>query len=218
MEDFKNQDQACDESFEEQMKEIEKQMVNKIFEYLNNDSFLGSKPSEIMNSYTIVQKLADQGDDKCIQLIYYYSKTIENYILECSKKLSSENNNFIEEFFHYTEKINILIYWMHKIFQYLDRYYTKYYRRATLSELARHLYKSIFFEKFKKNILTELDILKNEEKNGKTSNLIKKINKLFDELEFKHPQIAKENNKIIWINKNDCPETKKDSKIKINLQ
>ena len=87
MEDFWNDDQAKDESFEEQMKEIEKQTVNKIFEYLNNDSFLGFKPSEIMNSYTIVQKLADQGDDKCIQLIYYYSKTIENYILECSKKL-----------------------------------------------------------------------------------------------------------------------------------
>ena len=76
MEDFKNQDQACEESFEEQMKEIEKQMVNKIFEYLNNDSFLGFKPSEIMNSYTIVQKLADQGDKKCKQLIYYYCKTI----------------------------------------------------------------------------------------------------------------------------------------------
>ena len=211
MEDFWNDDQAKDESFEEQMKEIEKQTVNKIFEYLNNDSFLGFKPSEIMNSYTIVQKLADQGDDKCIQLIYYYSKTIENYILECSKKLSSENNNFVEEFFHYTEKINTLIYWMYKIFQYLDRYYTKDYRRATLSELAMYLYKSLFFEKFKKSILTGLDKLKNEEKNGKieSSNLIKKINKLFDELEFKHPQIAKENNKIIWINKNenDCPET-----------
>ena len=216
MEDFKNQDQACEESFEEQMKEIEKQMVNKIFEYLNNDSFLGFKPSEIMNSYTIVQKLADQGDDKCIQLIYYYSKTIENYILECSKKLSSENNNFIEEFFHYTEKINILIYWMHKIFQYLDCYYTKKSKKATLSELAIYLYKSLFFEQFKKSILTELDKLKNEEKNDKieSSNLIKKINKLLDELEFKHPQIAKESNKIIWINKNDCPETNEDSKTK----
>ena len=79
-----------------------------------------------------------------------------------------------------------------------------------------YLYKSLFLEKFKKSILTELDKLKNEEKNAKieSSNLIKKINKLFDELEFKHPQIAKDNNKIIWINKNDCPETKKDSEIK----
>ena len=79
-----------------------------------------------------------------------------------------------------------------------------------------YLYKSLFLEKFKKSILTELDKLKNEEKNAKieSSNLIKKINKLFDELEFKHPQIAKDNNKIILINKNDCPETKKDSKTK----
>ena len=81
MEDFKNQDQACEESFEEQMKEIEKQMVNKIFEYLNNDSFLGFKPSEIMKSYTIVQTLADQGASKYKQLIDYYCKTIENYIM-----------------------------------------------------------------------------------------------------------------------------------------
>ena len=164
MEDFQNHGQADDESFEEQMKEIEKQMVNKIFEYLNNDSFLGFKPSEIMKSYTIVQTLADQGASKYKQLIDYYCKTIENYILECSKKLFSENNNFVEEFFHYTEKINTLIYWMYKIFQYLDRYYTKDDRRATLSELAMYLYKSLFFEKFKKSILTELDKLKNEEK------------------------------------------------------
>ena len=102
MEDFLKKGQTKDkrfEEFEKRMKKIEKQMINKIIECLNDDSFLGFKPNEIMKSYTIVLKLADQGDDKCKELIYYYCKKIENYILECSKKLPSENNNFVEKFF-----------------------------------------------------------------------------------------------------------------------
>ncbi len=40
----------------------------------------------------------------------YPNKTIENYIIECTQKLSSENINLIDDIFLFTEYINYLIY------------------------------------------------------------------------------------------------------------
>ena len=97
MEDFRK---IKMESIEKGIKEIEEQMVNKIFEYLNNGSSLRNCKGSLINCYTIVQVLSDQGDYYSKQLLDYCLKTIEKYILECSKILSLENNNFIEEFLH----------------------------------------------------------------------------------------------------------------------
>ena len=116
MEDFKGFRESKDMSIEKGIKEIEEQMINKIFEYLNNGTSLSNCAGSQMNCYTIVQVLSGQGDYYSKQLLDYCLKTIEKYILECSKILSLENNNFIEEFFHYTEKINTLIYWMFRYF------------------------------------------------------------------------------------------------------
>ena len=218
MEDFRK---IKMESIEKGIKKIEEQMVNKIFEYLNNGSSLRNCKGSLINCYTIVQVLSDQGDYYSKQLLDYCLKTIEKYILECSKILSLENNNFIEEFFHYTEKINTLIYWMYKIFRYLERFYikAKMGEKTSLSTLSMNLYKSLFFEKFKKKVISELDKFINEERNGKleSENQIKKIFKLFDELEFEYPQIVVENKIITWKDKDqddDSSEIKKDPKIK----
>ena len=105
MEDFRK---IKMEGIEKGIKEIEEQMVNKIFEYLNNGSSLRNCKGSLINCYTIVLVLVDRSTDNAELLLDYYLKTIENYILKCSKILSLENNNFIEEFFHYTEKIKTL--------------------------------------------------------------------------------------------------------------
>ena len=219
MEDFKGFRESKDMSIEKGIKEIEEQMINKIFEYLNNGTSLSNCAGSQMNCYTIVQVLEDQQEGNGKLLLDYYLKTIENYILECSKILSLENNNFIEEFFRYTEKINILIYWMYKIFLYLERFYikAKLKTKTTLSKLSMNLYKSLFFEKFKKNVFSELDKFINEERNGKleSRNQIQKIFKLFDELEFEYPQIVVENKIITWKDQDDdSSEIKKGLKIK----
>ena len=131
---------------------IEKFMINNIFYYLKNGVFSNDNPLNYINAYAQVQILCDDGYRFSNDLFSYYNTTIKNYILECKNELESENNiNFIDKFLEYINKINFLIYWMYRIFIYLDRYYLKEKFRTTLSKSAMDLYKSIFYEE--KNIL-----------------------------------------------------------------
>ena len=193
-------------SIEEGIKEIEKLMINDIFEYLNNGITQKNKSnSNFINCQNIVNYFSDTGYAMSKRLLDYHNKTIENYIIECTKKLSSENINLIDEFILYTEKINYLIYWMAKIFGYLDRYFMKSKGRSCLSGRAMHIYKSILFEKVKNKIFIELNRLINEERNGniKSTNKVKKILEIFNDLNLENPKIIKEKNEIKWINKDN---------------
>ena len=66
-------------------KEIEKEMIKNILEYLKNGVFPNNNPHSYMNAYTIVQALSDMGDDKNRELLNYHNQTIENYIIDCKK-------------------------------------------------------------------------------------------------------------------------------------
>ena len=148
------------------IKNIEKYMINNIFNYLKNGVFPEKNPDDYFYAYVNVQTLSDMGDNYSYDLFQYYNTTIKNYILECKNELTSENNiNFIVKFLEFTNKINILIYWMCRVFTYLDRYYLKSVR-ITLSESAMNLYKSIFYEEIKNNIFIEVNKLINEDRNG----------------------------------------------------
>jgi len=187
-------------TFEEGMKEIEKLIINNIFEYMKIGDFPVIQPNIFLKAVFIVELFADKGNDN--KLYDYHNKTIENYVIECTKKLSSGNIN-LDEYFFYTKNINFLIYWMNRIFGYLDRWYTKVKVKVSLSEGAMKIYKSILFEKLKSKIFIEIDRLINEERKGniESRNKIKKILEIFNDLNLKHPQIINEKNEIKWINK-----------------
>ena len=71
--------------------EIEKEMIKGIIEYVRNGTFPNNSPNSYMNSYTIVQNLADLGDPECEALFNFHNKTIQGFIEECYKKISKEN-------------------------------------------------------------------------------------------------------------------------------
>ena len=128
------------------IKEIEKQMINNILEYLKNGNFPNNNPKSFIDAYTIVNTLSDQVDKNNPELLAYHNQTIQNYIFDCKRELESEKNaDLIERFLFYSDHINILIYWMNRIFSYLDRHYTKSKNMKKLAVHARDLYKSEFF-------------------------------------------------------------------------
>ena len=195
-------------SIEDGIKEIEKLMINDIFEYLNNGIARNNKSSSnYLNCLNIVYYFVDSGDEPSKRLLNYHNKTIEDYLNKCAKKLNSENINLIDEFLLYTEKINYLIWWMNKIFHYLDRQYNKSRGNFFLSKRAMNIYKSIFLEKLESKIFNEIDKLINEERNGNKNiesiNKIKKILEIFNYLNLKNPKIIKEKNEIKWVNENN---------------
>ena len=108
--------------------------------------------------------------------------------------------NVIDSFIKYTEKINILIYWMTRIFTYMERI-KKYYNK--LSSYALNLYKIHFFDKIQDNIYLEVNKLIKEDRkyNYEYRDKIILVIKIINSLDIK-PMIISEKNKIQWTDIN----------------
>ena len=182
-------------------KELEKEMIKGILEYLKNGTFPNNSPNSYMNAYTIVQNLADSGDNESEALFNYHNLTIQKYIEDCYKLINKESSNqLIDSVIKYTEKINFLIYWMNRIFTYLDRFYTKAKSKNTLSQNAIKLYIKHFFDPISQDVYTEVNKLIKEDRNCNLESRpkIKIILKIIYDIDLNNPKIMKENNKISW--------------------
>ncbi len=129
-------------TFDEARKDLEKELINVILEYVRNGTFPKNNSESYMNSYTIVLGYSDKGDEHSQELMEYHNRILNNFIEECGKKISKiSGSQLIDAFIDTTEKINFLIYWMNRIFTYLDRFFTKTKERSTLSKNAIQIYK-----------------------------------------------------------------------------
>ena len=199
--------------FSDAKKEVETEMIKNILEYLKNGVFPNHRPNSYMNAYTAVLVCIDSGDEQSQKLLDYHNNTIETYIKECYDEVNKETNiNLIDAFIYQTDHITILIYWMNRIFCYLDRFYTKAKVKSTLAKCALNLYKNKFFENLKEKIFTEVNKLIKEDRRGNRDYRpkIKNVMKILRYLDFQNPKIVKENNRIFWtddLTNNEKPET-----------
>ena len=185
---------------EDTIKIIENDLINKLLEYFKTGKF-EIPPIKYMELYTEVQIAADD-DSNSEQLIEYFKQSIENYIVECKNRLSKEGKtNIIDEFLFHTKNIYFFMYWMIKVFHFLDCFYTKAKLKDSLSSIAFNLYKSNFYEEFKDNIQNEINNLKNEEKDGnkESCSKIQSIMKIIEDTKLLFPKIIKVENEIKWI-------------------
>ena len=190
-------------------KMIQKEIIDNILNYLTKGIFPNNKPESFMNAYTIAQRLCDLGDKQAKDLLDYHNQTITNYMIDCKNKLKTQsNNNLLDDFLLHTEHIYILISWMNKIFSYIDQHYNKHKTKTTLSKESMKLYSTIFFEDFQINIFNEVNKLIKEDRNGNTEvrPTIKRVLKIFKDLDLENPKIMKENNRIAWIGDNNTGE------------
>ena len=167
-------------------KELEKEMIKGLLDYVRNGVFPHNSPNSYMNAYTIVQGMADLGDPESELLFNYYNNTIQGFIEDCYKLIAKESSNqLIDKFIKLTENINFLIYWMSRIFTYLDRFYTKAKSKLTLCESAMTSYKVHLFDKIQNNIYIEVNKLIKEDRNCNTEsrNKIKIILKIIYDIE-----------------------------------
>ena len=200
-------------------KELEKEMIKGILEYVRNGTFPNNSPNSYMNAYTIVQSMSDLGDAESEALFNYYNKTIQGYIEDCYKIVSKESKTqLIDSFIKQTENINFLIYWMNRIFTYLDRFYTKAKNKNTLSKNAINLYKTYLFDPLQDEIFREVNKLIKDDRNCNTESRpkIKIVLKIMYDIDLLLPKIMKENNKILWIpekgNENNISDTEYQDK------
>ena len=194
-------------NYKEAIKAIEKEYLKKIFEDLKL-GILDISPAEgYMEAYRHVQDCADYGDANCYELYNYYNIKIKEFITFCMNELVKENeDNLINKFFEYTDRIYLFIYYMQRIFCYLDRFFTKVKVKNPLSNVGADLYKSNFLKEFQPKVLSEIFKLIREEGNAKKDFLkikIKKLMEIVQDMEIKNPIIKKKNNIIKWEDKNN---------------
>ena len=153
--------------FNETIKIIDK-TVQKYISYIKSGISKEKPGSEdFMNSYNLIPPFCDRGDRNCEQLFYYYCETIKKFILNYQNELI--NHNSIDDYLECIEKNNSFIYFMKRMFIYLDRFYMYQKVKRTLSRIAMDIYKSIIFEEIKQKkipIFNEIDKLINEERSG----------------------------------------------------
>ena len=189
------------EDFNEKINILENEMVNGIIEYVKNGSVPNNNAKSYMNSYNLIIKIVDSNKDKCEALFNYYNKIISDFIEDCYKKLSKvPNSQLIDSLIKNTDKINFLIYWMNKIFSYLDRS-LKDKKKKSLCKSSLELYVNKLFDPLKSEIFKEVNKLIKDDRNCnlESRQKIKVVMKIINSLDFFFPKIMKENNKITWI-------------------
>ena len=180
----------------------EEEIIKGILEYIKNGTFPNNTPDAYMNAYRKIEEISNAyGDPGCKVLFEYYNKAIQECIEDCYKAISKETKSqLIDSFIKQTEKINFLIYWMYRIFSFLDRFYTKAKYQNTLSKSAIILYKDYFFNPLENDIYVEVDKLINEcDLDSKSK--IETILKIISDLDLSAPNIVRKNGIIFWIQK-----------------
>ena len=183
--------------------DVEAEMIKNILEYLKKGVFpKANSAHSYMIAYNAVQLYCDEGDKQSLELFNYHNKIIEHFIKECYKKLSEEtNSNLIDSFIMYCDKITILIYWMNRIFCYLDRFYTRAKVKKNLAQCALELFKGNFLDNTFESVFVEVNKLIKEDRqeNKEYRKKIKDIMKIFNFSDFQFAKIIKENNSIFWV-------------------
>ena len=112
-----------------------------------------------------------------------------------------QKDALIDLFIKQTENINIFLYWMNRLFTYLDRYHNVTKKKGTLSYNEMNLYKEICFNPLKDDIYKELNKLIKQDRNGnkESRNKIKSIMKILNNIDINEPKIINENQEIKWI-------------------
>ena len=181
-------------------KTLEDLIITGIMEYVKNDVFPKNSSDCYMNAYTLVQSKVDSGIDEA--LFNYHNEIIREVVDHCYKKVKDKKNiEMVDSFIKQTERINFLIYWMNRIFTYLDRFYTNSHNKRSLSKNAIDIYKNYFFIPLQGEIHKEVNKLIKEDRccNIEQRPKVKIIMKIISDLDLANPKIIKEHNSIYWV-------------------
>ena len=188
--------------FKDIKKELESEMIDGILEYVKNGKFPHNNPNSYINVYTYVQTYSDVDTEKSKELFNYQNKILKDFIEESLKKMKKLSNiQFIDAFIKKTENINFLIYWMNRIFTYLDRFFMKSSQKCSLYKNAQNLYRDFFFIHLQSKVYREINKLIKEDRkcNLEFRPKIKTVLKIINDLDIIYPKIIKENNKLVWV-------------------
>ena len=188
--------------FEAAKEKLYELMIRNILEYVRSGKTLEITPSSYMDAHTLVYNLSNTTQLNA-QLLAYHNSIIEDFIKDCYEIIQKESTEqLIDTFISLTKNINILIYWMKKIFEYLERNCLKKQIKPNLFQISMNLYKKHFFDKIQRNIYIALNKLIKEDRNGNMEPRpkIKAILKVLYDMDLQTPIMKREKESINWDN------------------
>ncbi|CAJ1446781.1 unnamed protein product [Effrenium voratum] len=110
---------------EEGLRLIEEERVQPLLTYLRTGVFENRNNMTFMKAYSVVVQFGDQSHHS-FRLYSYYKEVIFNYCQEAMPQLAQlSGEELLKALAQLWEKNRILIFWMQRVFQYLDRFFTK---------------------------------------------------------------------------------------------
>jgi len=104
---------------------IEAKRVKPLLNYLKTGVFENKTNMTFMEAYSVVVQFGDQ-QNHSLKLYQYYKTVIENYCVEVVGSMGGvTGEDLLKRLSELWEKLTILVFWMQRVFQYLDRFFTK---------------------------------------------------------------------------------------------
>ncbi|CAE7719882.1 AMT [Symbiodinium sp. CCMP2592] len=146
---------------------IEKERVQPLLTYLRTGTFENKTNMTFMKAYSVVVQFGDQ-QQHSFKLYSYYKKVISDY---CKNGMIELQNLAGEDLLHALaqlwEKNTILVFWMQRVFQYLDRFFTKSSTEyPDLFKAAAQAFAEHVFSKLKAKCVEALVAQVNRERDG----------------------------------------------------
>ena len=186
-----------------------KDYIKSKYEELLEFQKVGSFPNNsfITDIFKLIYDLCNNGDSSADELYELHSYFIKNTIEDSVNILNKiEEKDFIKNFVKELDKINYIILYFNKLFNYLEKYYIKAKNLKPLNKKSFELFKNGFFLPFKEKLFKNLKIVDENDLDKKEENDNHNIKKIFTLLlciDMIEPKIEKKNNEIIWKNKNE---------------
>ena len=204
------------EDFISGKKKLEETFVNKILNYLKDDTsqILDTTLDTHMKCYNFVTSFAMEYTE-AEDLYNYHSEILEKSMAICFEKIKDlEGLEFIDYFIKCTKKLNLIMNTLSKDFSFLNFYFAKFRKFKELDENSLDIYKKSFFNKLQTKVFTLLkEILSKDERNEEIQKKVEAILNIINYLDYLKPKLFKLKNEVVWKEtseeKNENPNTYK---------
>lgn len=146
---------------------IEEERVRPLLNYLKNGVFENKSNMTFMKAYSVVVQFGDQ-QAHSFKLYSYYKKVISEYCEENFAAMSSyTGEELLTSLAALWEKQTILVFWMQRVFQYLDRFFTKNNQEfPDLFSVALSAFQHCVYDRVKVKCMRAMVEAINRERNG----------------------------------------------------
>lgn len=183
------------------IEKIHNAIVKYVLEFLKTGIFRNKTTNAYMTAYQTVLLFSDDEGDSSKELYEYFIKTIRDYINDALKSIEGlDGEAFVDTFLKENKQIKILIYWMRKIFGYLDKFYMKNLEKGSLQANALHLYNKEMFTPLQSKLFQVTISMMRDDRLNKVVDRekIKQLIKVFEEIDLDEAELIKQGDNLNW--------------------